>query len=270
MPTMVRPAILLLSMLLAAGQAYASACTLRLGVETHYPPHIIKTDTGWSGLSVELVQRLADEVDCELTLVESPWLRAMRQIDKGELDVVTHLTYSPERQPRFAFIGPHHLEHIYLVADPASTPELTSVEQLTNEVDLTAIAMLEGAYYGEKFAKLQTQPGLKRQLVYISNNLDKMALLNAGRVNAVLEDLSVLSYWQTGATQTPIRYQPLLEIHQGPVYFGLNRKTLSAAQLQQLANAWQQLYDSGELASIAARYPQKGTELNVPPPQPRL
>ncbi|WP_157610709.1 substrate-binding periplasmic protein [Arsukibacterium perlucidum] len=258
------------SILLLFWLPQALACHLRFGVETHFPPHIIKTETGWSGLSVELAQRLAKEVDCEITLIEGPWLRAMRQIDKGELDLVSHLTFSAARQQHFAFIGPHHLEQIFLVADPAAIPVLSSVEQLANEIDLTAIAMLDGAYYGEDFARLQAQPGLKRQLVYINNNLDKIALLNAGRVNAVLEDLSVLRYWQKQDTNTSIRYQPLLAIHKGPVYFGFNKKTLSPAQLQQLNSAWQKLHTNGELASIVARYQQADNELNLPAPQPHL
>ncbi|WP_214000353.1 transporter substrate-binding domain-containing protein [Arsukibacterium sp.] len=262
--------IVILGVLSAILLPQAMACTLRLGVETHFPPHIIQTEKGWSGLSVELAKRLAREVSCDITLVESPWLRAMRQIDKGELDIVSHLTFSPERQQRFAFIGPHHLEQIYLVADPAAIPALTSVEQLANEIDLTAIAMLDGAYYGEEFARLQALPGLRRQLVYINNNLDKMALLNAGRVNAVLEDLSVLRYWQTDDSNTSMRYQPLLPIHKGPVYFGFNKKTLSAAQLKQLDSAWQKLHVSGELAAIVAHYQHVDNELEIPPPQPHL
>ena len=270
MPTKAAQIIILISMLTALGQAQVFACTLRLGVETHFPPHIIKTDTGWSGLSVELAERLAREIDCNIILVESPWLRAMRMIEKGELDLISHLTYSTERQQHFAFIGPHHLEQIYLVADPAAIPPLTSVEQLTQDVDLTAIAMLDGAFYGDDFARQQAKPGLKQQLVYINNNLDKMALLNAGRVNAVLEDLSVLRYWQREDPATPLRYQPLLAIHQGPVYFGFNKKTLSAEQQQHLIRAWQKLYSSGELTSIVAHYHQHDNELDVPPPQPHL
>ncbi len=262
--------IVLISMLTALGQARVFACTLRLGVETHFPPHIIKTDTGWSGLSVELAERLAREIDCTIILVESPWLRAMRMIDKGELDLVSHLTYSVQRQQHFAFIGPHHLEQIYLVADPEAIPALTNIEQLTEEVDLTAIAMLEGAYYGEAFARLQRQPGLKRQLVYIANNLDKIALLNAGRVNAVLEDISVLRYWQSEHSSTAMRYQPLLAIHKGPVYFGFNRKTLSEEQQNKLNTAWQNLHSNGELAAIVAHYQQRDNALAVPPPQPRF
>ncbi len=258
------------AVMLSLWSAQAVGCNLRLGVETHFPPHIIQSDNGWSGLSIELAQRLAREVDCDLTLIESPWLRAMRQIDNGELDVISHLTFSNERLERFAFIGPHHLEQIFLVADPDTTPALSSVEQLTQDVDLNAIAMLNGAYYGEDFARLQAEPGLKRQLVYINNSLDKMALLSAGRVNAVLEDLSVLRYWQTEHHDTPSRYQPLLAVHQGPVYFGFNKKTLSATQLQQLDSAWQKLHSSGELASIVSRYQPRDAELNVPPPQPHL
>ncbi|KKO48697.1 amino acid ABC transporter substrate-binding protein [Arsukibacterium sp. MJ3] len=260
----------MLTLLLISSLSHAASCTLSLGIETHFPPHIIKTKNGWSGLSVELMQRLAVEVGCEVILIESPWRRSMRLIAQGKLDVISHLTFSPERQQRFAFIGPHHLEHIYLVADPAAIPAVTSLEQLTQDVDLTDIAMLDGAYYGEHFATLQAQAGLRRQLVYIGNNLDKMALLKAGRVNAVLEDLSVLRYWQADKTSTAGRFQPLLEVHQGPVYFGFNKATLSTEQLGQLANAWQQLHRSGELSNIVSRYQQRDSELNVPPPEPHL
>ncbi|MDX1676418.1 substrate-binding periplasmic protein [Arsukibacterium sp.] len=270
MPTAAFNFIVLFLALSAIWQQHAVACQLRLGVETHFPPHIIQKEQGWTGLSIELVQRLAREIDCQVVLVGSPWLRSMRLIEQGELDIVSHLTFSPERQQIFAFIGPHHVEQIYLVADPTAIPSVTSIEQLADEVDLTAIAMLEGAYYGEDFARLQTQPGLKRQLVYISNNLDKMALLNAGRVNAVLEDISVLRYWQSEHSTTAIRYQPLLAIHKGPVYFGFNKKTLSDKQLQQLNSAWLKLHSNGELAAIVAHYQQRDNALQLPPPQPQL
>jgi len=67
-----------------------------------------------------------------------------------------------------------------------------------------------------------------------------------------------------------MRYQPLLAIHKGPVYFGFNKKTLSSEKLEELRSAWQTLHVSGELASIVARYQQADNELDVPPPQPHL
>ncbi|HEX5793744.1 MAG TPA: transporter substrate-binding domain-containing protein, partial [Rheinheimera sp.] len=116
------------------------------------------------------------------------------------------------------------------------------------------IAVLHGAYYGEEFARLSQHPALQRQLVVISSIQDKLALLRAGRVNAILEDISVLQYWQQHHYADAQRYQPLLKVYQSPVYFGFSKTSLSAQQLTKLADAWQRLYQQGELSAIYQKY----------------
>ncbi|MDP2715118.1 ABC transporter substrate-binding protein [Rheinheimera sp.] len=232
----------------------AEQCTLRMAAETDFPPHLIQRDGQWGGLSVELLQRLASEVNCQLSFINSPWLRSLQQSESGELDVLSHLSVSPQRKEHFAFIGPHHIEAIYLIGDPAVLPALNNLQQLTQDKDLGSIASLHGAYYGEEFSKLSQHPALARQLVSISSIQDKLALLRAGRVNAILEDLSVLHYWQQHSYPMAEKYQPLLLVYESPVYFGLSKTALSEQQIQQLTAAWHKLYHNGELAAIYRKY----------------
>lgn len=232
----------------------AEDCTLRMSVETDFPPHIIKQGEQWSGLSVELMQKLAASVACKLEFVNSPWLRALQLSEAGELDILSHLSFNIERQPQFAFIGPHHNEAIYLIGDPTQLPALTQLHQLADDTDLGRIAVLHGAYYGEDFKQLSSKPQLAQQLVVISSIQDKLALLRAGRVNAILEDISVLQYWQQQDYPQASMFQPLLKVYESPVYFGFSKKSLSAARIKALASAWQKLNDSGELKPIYAKY----------------
>ena len=117
-----------------------------------------------------------------------------------------------------------------------------------------SIASLHGAYYGEEFSNLSQHPALARQLVSISSIQDKLALLRAGRVDAILEDLSVLHYWQQHSYPMAEKYQPLLLVYESPVYFGLSKTALSKQQIKQLTDAWHKLYHNGELAAIYRKY----------------
>ena len=61
--------LLLICTLLLVWSAVAEepACTLRMSAETDFPPHLIKQNDNWTGLSVELMQRLADEAGIPFT-----------------------------------------------------------------------------------------------------------------------------------------------------------------------------------------------------------
>ena len=121
------------------------SCTLRMGIETSFAPYIVQHGDSWRGMNVELLQRLVQEIGCELEFIHSPWLRSLKLIEQGELDVLSHLSYNAERSKQFAFIGPHHIEAIYLIGDPTVLPALDNLQQLTQDKDLGAIASLHGA-----------------------------------------------------------------------------------------------------------------------------
>lgn len=253
-----------LVIILLVCSAAAQACVLRMAAETDFPPHLIFKDQRWQGQSVELLQLLATEVGCELQFINSPWLRSLAQIKSGELEVVSHLSYSDARKTDFAFIGPHHIESIWLIGNPAELPAVADLKQLAVDLDLGRIAELNGAYYGEEFALLKQSPFFARQLVSISSIQDKLALLEAGRVNAILEDDSVLRYWQTHRYKNAEKYQALVLVYQSPVYFGFSKKALSKPMLVKLQKAWQKLYERGDIEKTLLRYQSKTTELLRP------
>ncbi|WP_337878919.1 transporter substrate-binding domain-containing protein [Rheinheimera sp.] len=230
----------------------ASACELSFAAEAEFPPHLMQQGEEWTGQSVVLLKRLAEKTGCRLRYVDSPWLRSLQQLKSGELAVVSQLTRTQSREQDFVFIGPHHTERIWLIGDPTKLLPIQSLQQLAGQLDYGRIAELNGAYYGEQFEQLKRQPEFARQLVSISSIQDKLALLRANRVNAILEDETVLQYWQDKGYQDAVRYQKLLLIYQSPVYFGFSKKALSQAQLQKLQQAWQQMVQDGEVSRIQA------------------
>lgn len=246
--------------------ATKAACTLRMGIETGFAPFILPQADGWSGLNVELLQALAKQVGCELEFIHSPWLRSLRLIEQGELDVLSHLSYNPQRAEQFAFIGPHHQERIYLVGKASAFAGLSDLVQLKQQGTSGIIALLNGAYYGDELDSILNDAKNRTRFVFIRGNEDKQALLLNGRVHGVLEDIEAYNYWKREAAQPTAEFSPLFAVYQSPVYFGFNRLTLSAAQLQQLALAWQQLYQDGTLQQITRRYLSAEPAQGLPAP----
>ena len=248
----------------------AYSCTWRMGIETSFAPYIIQQGDSWRGLNVELLSRLAQELGCSVEFIHSPWLRSLKLIEQGELDVLSHLSYNAERRANFAFIGPHQQEIIYLVGIQQAFNGLTDISQLKQHGTGGIIALLNGAYYGDELDKILADATNRTRFVFIRGNEDKQALLLNGRVHGVLEDIAAYHYWKTRSDLPTADYVPLFEVYRSPVYFGFNRKTLSNSQLAQLAEAWQRLYDDGSLAAIVQRYQLSQLPMQLPQPSPIL
>ncbi len=242
------------------------SCVLRMGIETSFAPYIIQQDNSWRGVNVDLLQRLVQEIGCELEFIHSPWLRSLRLIEQGELDVLSHLSYNDERSKSFAFIGPHQLEKIYLVGLPQAFSGLSSVSQLRKAGTSGIIALLNGAYYGEALDAVLNDAKNRTRFVFIRGNEDKQALLLNGRVHGVLEDIAAYHYWKKQSELPTAAYVPLFPVYQSPVFFGFNRKTLSVIQLKQLEQAWQKLYAEGTLQAILQNYQLAEYHWQLPEP----
>lgn len=234
-----------------AAPAVVPACQLRFALDTAFPPHIVLTEQQPEGINVRMLEALAAQVGCTVRFVQSPWARAVKLLQQGEIDVISQLTYTRQRAQDIAFIGPHLEERIWLIADPMKVPPLRQLRDLPRWPATISIAVLNGGYFGEEFQQFRDAPEMQRRFYPMVSNQDKLALLESGRVQAVLEEEFV---WQWRVQKTLTSFKPLLLVHSDQVYFGFSRISVSPELLSKLAVAWQQLYVSGELQQIRRSY----------------
>jgi polar amino acid transport system substrate-binding protein len=248
-----------------AAPVVTPTCQLRFALDTPFPPHIVLTVAQPEGINVRMIQAVAAQVGCSVRFVNAPWARALKLLEQGDLDVISQLTYNEERAKYIAFIGPHLEERVWLIADPSKVPPLHQLSDLIRWPATVSIAVLNGAYFGEAFQQLRHAPSMQRRFYPMVSNQDKLALLESGRVQAVLEE-ELAWKWRTQNTLTA--FKPLLLVHSDPVYFGFSRISVSPELLSKLVAAWQQLYVSGKLQQIRRHYlllPQEGS-IDVSPP----
>lgn len=72
---------------------------LRLSIY-HYPPFVIdaKEDARISGIDVDVVKEIAKRMNLEVIFSKCPWVRCLRQMEEGTIDILTNAGKNPERE----------------------------------------------------------------------------------------------------------------------------------------------------------------------------
>jgi ABC-type amino acid transport substrate-binding protein len=147
-------AILLPTARAAAQQDAPAARELVVGTK-EAPPFAIKDDTGqWSGISIELWRRIADQLKLRYRFVEAPSVGALLDgVRSGSFDAgIAAITITPEREQQVDFTTPyfHTGTGVAVQSDRISTllpvvRSITSYSFLLAIGGLLALALLVGA-----------------------------------------------------------------------------------------------------------------------------
>ena len=107
---------------------------LRVGMTGSQPPLNMKNKKGeLIGLDVELALALADAMNLELVLVETPFADLLSNLEAGKTDlVISSLTITPARNARVAFAGPYLISGSSLLTRQDLVSELTDLSALNS------------------------------------------------------------------------------------------------------------------------------------------
>src|SRR5512132_3447093 len=97
-------AVCLAVALLRVGPAIGSE-KLRVAM-VHWPPAKIVENGRFGGTDVLMLEELANQIGIALEYVECPWRRCLAMIKAGEVDLISSIARSPERERYLRFIEP--------------------------------------------------------------------------------------------------------------------------------------------------------------------
>lgn len=229
------------------------ACHLEVPFDLYPPQSYIDKNEQWQGMNVELAKALLDEAGCQYRFFALPWGRAIEKLEKGEVDMMLSVSMLPARKKHFYFIGPQRYENIVLISlasDPITDRKLSDLSQLGKP-----IAVQPGAYYGEKFAKMQASDDPNnKHFISIPNNEIKLALLRKGRISGFIEEkLNVFYQIKHNPAFKDIVVYPLV-LHTNPVYIALSRASMNPQQQTKIHQAYTRLLERKVLAKILGKY----------------
>ena len=243
---------ILFLILLSINGAIVEACTLKLRV-TAFEPFMIKHEAGWSGIDIEHAQALATRINCQLRFVEAPWARGVSMLRLGKVDMMVNMSITPTRQEYLHFAGPQRLESIRLVSKVDTIGPVTSWQQLS-KLDATLMRQ-RGSFFGKRFeSMLRKNDKLRRQMLETVGNDIRIDLVEKGRVDAFVVDITYFFYLRkTNPKALNLIVHPLA-INDSPVYFAFSKESISKERMIDIELAISTLIAQGTFNKIMANY----------------
>jgi polar amino acid transport system substrate-binding protein len=225
-------------LMLASFNAMACHLTLRVPTEA-YPPAFIKKQQGWSGHSVEMARVMLAKADCQLSILSMPFGRALKALERGNLDMMMHLTKTPQRDEIYSFIGPMAHETLLLFTRKNSLSIINTLSEL--EKNKLAIGAVRGIYYGNEFDTLYQQNNKFRQNIVLVGSIEQMLnMFMKQRTQGFL-----FSAFYGGERQQAFKKLAGIEmttsvLWQQPIYFAFSRASVKAKDIIKLQQAFEQ------------------------------
>ncbi|MFP4302990.1 MAG: transporter substrate-binding domain-containing protein [Spirochaetaceae bacterium] len=88
----------------------SDAQLLRVGGDHQYPPFEFLNDSGApDGFNIEILRRLAEIMDLHISIELTAWTEARRRLEAGEIDMLSGMYRTPERDALHDFTVPHFI-----------------------------------------------------------------------------------------------------------------------------------------------------------------
>jgi polar amino acid transport system substrate-binding protein len=237
MPGAVIAIILLLAAL--AGFTPARAETWIVASEEAFPPYSFTRNGRRVGIDVEIVEAALKAIGVSAQHQPLPWSRVIYSIDHDLVDLAFQFVGTPERFSRWTMVPLNRMSQTVLALPKASSFDYTGIADLKG----MTIGVVQGYRYDEAFDQA-TQ--FRRESA--EDNLLNLKKLAAGRLDAVIGDLSTLHYLaRENGLVDQIRYagKPVVQV---PRYVAFPQAR--AERARRFADGMKRITDDGTLAMI--------------------
>lgn len=164
-----------------------SRSRLVIGGDHNYPPFEFLDENGEpAGYNVELSRAIARQLGLDVSFHLGPWGEIREALERGEIDLVQGLFYSPEREAAFDFTPAHAVVNHGIVVR-ADTPMPASLAELQGK----SILVMRGDIMHDAAIEL----GYAEQLVPVATQEEALRLLAAGQHDCALVAKIPALYW---------------------------------------------------------------------------
>jgi polar amino acid transport system substrate-binding protein len=242
--------------LLASVQARDNACSKAITVATgHWEPYAYyDAQKRFVGLDAEMTRAIFDEAGCTLVeLAPMPPIRNLYLFDRGEIDLLTGSSETPERRKRAWFSLPYRDERVALFALAGRVELYKGIRSFADvmEAPVSLLAPRAG-WYGVDYEKSMVALKDGGRLSQFVDFQQGIRMLAAGRGNFILGDAVGIEH---AAVREGVKVQPLpFWLVDADVHLMLSRATVSEADVRRLDAAIERLQKRGTLEKIRRFY----------------
>ena len=175
-------------LVIAISSNTALACSFNMGWEP-WKPYQYKNDKGQlTGLDIELVKLIVDNMGCQLHSKQAPWKRQLNETKEGKIDLLAGASMTDERKQWAYFTAPYRQETRALFVRKGESTQY-SIHSLQDLVSKQfKLGITHGVYNGEAFKKMMQNPAFKKLTQEVSSENINPKKLIKGRIHGYIAD----------------------------------------------------------------------------------
>lgn len=159
---------------------------LRVANENDWPPIDFSIEGQAKGISMDYIKLIAIKMGIQLEFVNGfTWEELQKKAKLKQLDILTSIVKTPERQKYFLFTEPY-LESPSVIVTLKDNKSISQITDLYGK----RVAIVKG-YYIEEYLR-NNFPSIQR--VHVENVLEGIKAVSYGKVNAFIGSLIVINY----------------------------------------------------------------------------
>lgn len=226
--------------------------TLTVSWEPWPPYQISREDTSPTGIDIELIKAIADEVGCEVEFVKLPWKRQLRQIKKGKVDLTAAANYTKERD-KFAHYSEPYLDfESILWVNSADSTQYTSLKHFLENGK--RLGVTQGWTYGEKADDLIASEEYGKQIDENSKVKLNIRMTGAKRVDGTLGNRYTVAYSaKENGVRDKIRRTDVV-VQSSPIHIIFSEQTVSEETVDTWNSAIEKLREEGKIRELTQQF----------------
>ncbi len=158
-----------------------------MGYESYEPFHIKTAEDTYTGLDIDLASEIFKRMKCNLKIVPVPWSRQLKDLEEGNLHVMTSASVTEERKVFALFSHPYVTVRNVLVLrkEASKTFKVTKLKDLVT-LKKFKLGVTRNYEYGDVFSKAANLPKFKGLVEEANDEDQNIKKLLADRVNGIL------------------------------------------------------------------------------------
>lgn len=203
-----------------------------------------------SGIDVELLKAILEQMDCTLSVVRFPERRTLFELKIGNFDIGLGASKTPQRERKFYYSNAYRLERnrfVYREGDQAIATSKT-LKSIIKRRKLIGVNL--AGWYGDELERAkQSYNGF----VFSETVVKRLEMLAKQRVDLVIDDEIVLCSEIVRQNHSHMRMHSLL-LSQTGIHYIFNKQNISSSFVETFNETLNKVLESGELIALFAQY----------------
>lgn len=228
-----------------------SAEAVRVPIDDYPPWKIVAGDTATGGIDLELTSALLAKIGLSAKYIVCPWKRCLHSLEKGEADLVSGITRTPERETYLSFFSiPYkNLSKKVFYVRKGERQKYRNLKDFEGKT----VALLRGA---KQFSAFDDNVLINK--FETSQDENAFMMLSRGRIDALVITQENGRYLLARHTDLQDKVELADFAYEGKVavFFAISRHSPLLTRQTELEAALKKMLASGEVRQILGKIPQ--------------